>query len=77
MLKVVLEKLFDVCGVDATHLLARRGFHPRSGFLTVFSGSWNRFQLAEHLGAAIAAGSYQEAMPFGPKEFCEDKIKPI
>ena len=58
MLKVLVEKLFDACGVDATHLLARRCFHPRPGFLTVFSGSWNRFQFGEYLGAAIAARGY-------------------
>src|SRR5208283_1556234 len=54
MLKVLVEKLFDASGIDATHLLARRRFHPRSGFLAVFCGSRNRFQLSQYLGAAIA-----------------------
>src|ERR1035437_1881929 len=77
MLKVLVEKLLDASGIDAAHLLARRRFHPRPGFLAVCCGSWNRFQLSEYLGAAIATRVYQEAVPLGPQEFCENKVKAI
>jgi hypothetical protein len=77
MLKVFVEKFFNSSVVDATHLLARRRLHPRSGFLLVFHLGGNRFQLGEYLGAALATCGYQEAVTFGSKQFREDKVKRI
>jgi hypothetical protein len=77
MLKVLGEKLSDICGVEATYLLPRCGFHADSGLLTVFPGSWNRVQLSEHLGAATAARGYQETLPSVPEKLSENEVKSI
>src|SRR5271157_3040726 len=62
MLEVLVEKLFDSCGVDAAHLLACRCY-GRVCFLRILFSGRSHLQFGEHLGATITACPCDEAVP--------------